>query len=116
MAKRRNRLRLTVLIDRECSLVEVGHEVLLIVEDGGMEDDFFNLFLEDESPAVAGFGSLPRSLIYGLPSTLRRRLGWLGSLRCGLRSLSLWITSSWFGWWSLSRRRLGRWSLGGRWN
>ncbi len=108
MAKRRNRLRLTVLIDCERSLIEIGYEVLLIVEDRGMENDFFNLFLEDESPAVARFGSLPRSLIYGLPSTLRRRLGWLGSLRCGLRSLRLWISSSWFGRRSLTRRSLRR--------
>ena len=108
MAKRRNRLRLTVLIDCERSLIEIGYEVLLIVEDRGVEDDLFNLFLEDESPAVARFGSLPRSLIYGLPSTLRRRLGWLGSLRCGLRSLSLWISSNWFGRRSLTRRSL-RW-------
>ena len=108
MAKRRDRLRLTVLIDRERSLIEIGYEVLLIVEDRGVEDDLFNLFLEDESPTVARFGSLSGALIYGLPSTLRRRLGWLGSLRCGLRSLRLWISGSWFARWSLTRRSLHR--------
>jgi hypothetical protein len=65
-----------VLVNRESILLEVSHETLLVIENGGVEDNLFDLFLEDESTAVASFGSLPRAL----------RCCLLGTLRCSLAS------------------------------
>ena len=72
MPERSNSLWLAILVNRKCIPLEIGYEVLLIIEDGGVQDDLFDLLLENESPTVASIGSLPRPLIYGLASVLHR--------------------------------------------
>jgi len=59
VAKRSNGLRTSVLVDREGILIEVGNETLLVVEHGRVEDNLFDLLLEDKSPLSFVSGACP---------------------------------------------------------
>ena len=59
MAERSNVLRLPILVHREGILLEVGNEVLLVVEDRGVEDNLFDLLLENKSPLSPVSGACP---------------------------------------------------------
>ena len=43
-----------ILIDVEVAFVEAGDDVLLVVDDGGMQHDFFDLLVEHEDAVVGG--------------------------------------------------------------
>lgn len=66
MAERSYGLRLAILVNRKRILFEISYEMLLIIEDSRVQDNLFDLLLENESPTVA---SLRR-----LTSILWRRL------------------------------------------
>src|SRR5580658_255373 len=63
--KRDDFLQLSVLINGEGIAVEVGDDVLLIVDHRGMQQHFVHVFAEDED-----------SLIFGWILLGRRRLAW----------------------------------------
>ena len=65
MAEGSDGLRVSVFVNGESGAVEIGDDVLAVVNDGGVKDDFFDLLAEDKDPTVAGIGSLriARSLL-----------------------------------------------------
>lgn len=58
MVKRGDCLRMSVFKDVEVALVEIGDNVLLVVDYRGVKYHLFNLFLEDEDPGIARIGIL----------------------------------------------------------
>ena len=99
VTKRRDGLRFAIFKDRKRALLQIRDHVLLVVQHGGVQHDFFDFFLKNKDAVVVAFRLLPRF------ST------WLSLLRGSLgRSLLLW-PGPWlsrcrsFGW-LLSRRRL----------
>jgi hypothetical protein len=115
---------MSVFEDVEVAFVEVGYDVLLVVDDGGVQDDLFNLLFEYEDAGIAGIGILfaarRRWLIgrirrsagrwllrVGLRLAGGRRLRWCGRLR--IRTARLLGRGCW-------RRRISLvWGLGWRW-
>jgi hypothetical protein len=47
-------LLLTVFEDRKGSLVQIGDDVLFVVDDGGVEENLVDIFAEDEDAVIVG--------------------------------------------------------------
>jgi len=43
---------MSILVDAEVALIEIGDDVLLIVEYGGMQQDFLDLLAKNEGAVV----------------------------------------------------------------
>ena len=52
MPERSNGLRLIVLEDGERALIEVCHQVVLVICHGGLQHYFFDFFFEDEDSVI----------------------------------------------------------------
>src|SRR5208282_5916759 len=52
MPERSYGLRMSILIDIEIALVEARYNMLLVVDHGGVQHDFFNLFAENKRAVV----------------------------------------------------------------
>ncbi len=76
VAERGDGLRAPILVHVEIALIEGGDDALLVVDDRGMQHDFFDLLAENEDAAVGGIRIL--SAVEGL--RWRCRLG----IRSGL--------------------------------
>jgi hypothetical protein len=63
VAERADRLRLVVLKNRKGGLREIGYHALLVVENGGVKNDFFDLLAEDERTTFLAAGSLALLLL-----------------------------------------------------
>src|ERR1035437_9715440 len=84
LAERRDGLEMPVLVDVEVALIEAGDDALLVVDDRGVQHDFFDIFAENEDAAVGGIRILPLIRSDDLPrGDWRRRAA--GRSRWGIR-------------------------------
>ena len=67
---------MSVFENVEVAFVEVGYDVLLVVDDGGVQDDLFNLLLKNEDARIAGIGILFAARRRWLIGRIGRGAGW----------------------------------------
>jgi len=79
-------LRLVVFVYGEGALLDIHHQVILVILHGGMHDDLFHFLLEDEDTAVVGSLPLWRWILRWRSA----RLGCIRHLRVVARSLARW--------------------------
>ena len=56
---------LPIFVNRECALIEIGNDVLMVVNDGGMQHDLVHVFFEDEDALVVELVFLITLLVRG---------------------------------------------------
>src|SRR5271157_405195 len=83
-----------ILEDAEITLIEAGDDALLVVDDRGVQHDFFDVLAENEDAVVGGIRVLGRvrrdvrsSIRSGIRSGGLPRRGWLGTGNRGRRRL-----------------------------
>jgi len=62
---------MSILVNAEIAFVQAGHDALLIVDDGGMEQNFLDLLTENENSTIVG---IPRLPAFGIRAFVRG--GW----------------------------------------
>ena len=83
MAERSDGLGMSILVDVEVALVEVGDDALLVVDDGGVQHDFFDLLAEDKDATVGGIRISAVELAEDSAMRCRPAAACRGRSRCG---------------------------------
>ena len=53
LVKRSDLLKLAILINLKTTAAEIGHEIVLLIDDGGVENHLLNLLPENELPWIS---------------------------------------------------------------